>query len=334
MSSVAAEGSSNKVRPVRPLDGLGVEALIESVLTWDYTSSDARLRRLYDNNKTPAWNASTDIDWSLPVEFGSPLKPLASPGSEAFSDVLADLIEPSRWDAFRWEYQAWMVNQFLHGEQGALVAAARLVETMGDIDAKLYAAVQVSDEARHVEAYSRYVNEKLGVTYPVTSGLGALLQNIMTDSRWDMVYLGMQVIVEGLGLVGARIASTSFNDPVVKQISKNVARDEARHVAFGMVSLQGLYLELTTSELSDRDEFLCESLQLMSRRFLLEDLWPRVGVPTAKGMEYAKMSPAMVSFRHLLFHKVVQLLRQLGLLSERVRAVVLSEDMASARAIA
>ncbi|MBB2893349.1 ferritin-like domain-containing protein [Flexivirga oryzae] len=316
------------------LSGLDIQAMVGSVLNWDYSSKNERLRTLYERNKIAQWNVSTTIDWSIPVEFGSPLKVLESPGKGPFSEALARLIPRDRWDTFRWEYQAWMVNQFLHGEQGALVATGRLTETVPDVESKLYAAVQVSDEARHVEAYARYVNEKLRVTYPITPGLGSLLTNILQESRWDIVYLGMQVIVEGLALVATRIASTSFNDPIVRDISKYVARDEARHIAFGLLSLKGLYKDLTSAELADRDEFLAEALLLMSRRFLLEDVWLKMGVPVADGVDYAKNYPGMVAFRNLLFQKVVQILREVDLLTPRLRHLLVEQKLATPRAVA
>ena len=43
----------------------------------------------------------------------------------------------------------------MHGEQGALLCTAKIVETVPWIDAKYYAATQVMDEARHVEVFSR-----------------------------------------------------------------------------------------------------------------------------------------------------------------------------------
>ena len=67
-------------------------------------------------------------------------------------------------------------------------------------EGKQYGATQVMDEARHVEVYRRFIQEKLGHEYPVNRELKKLLDQILTDSRWDMKFLGMQIIVEGLAL--------------------------------------------------------------------------------------------------------------------------------------
>ena len=77
---------------------------------------------------------------------------------------------------------AFMLSQFLHGEQGALLATAKIVDTVPWAEAKFYAATQVTDEARHVEVYHRYLTEKLGVSYPIHPSLGTLLDEILTDS--------------------------------------------------------------------------------------------------------------------------------------------------------
>ena len=96
--------------------------------------------------------------------------------------------------------EAWRFSQFMHGEQGALICTAKIVQTVPDIDSKFYAATQVIDEARHVEVYSRYLHEKVQLVYPLNRNLESLLDDVISDSRWDMTYLGMQVLIEGLAL--------------------------------------------------------------------------------------------------------------------------------------
>src|SRR5438876_8811854 len=100
----------------------------------------------------------------------------------------------------RHHVQASQISQFMHGEQGALICASKIVQTVPDMDSKFYAATQVMDEARHVEAFSRYLNEKLDLAYPINVHLASLLDQTITDSRWDMTYLGMQVLIEGVAL--------------------------------------------------------------------------------------------------------------------------------------
>ncbi|NIR99385.1 MAG: ferritin, partial [Gammaproteobacteria bacterium] len=68
------------------------------------------------------------------------------------------------------------------------------------MDGKLYASSQVFDEARHVEVFARYAEEKLDELYPCTQNLFNLMQAITVESRWDFKFLGMQLIVEGLAI--------------------------------------------------------------------------------------------------------------------------------------
>jgi len=214
-----------------------------------------------------------------------------------------------------------MVSQFMHGEQGALVATARLVETVPDIDSKYYAANQVADEARHVEAYAKYINDKLGAehAYAISSPLESLLVDIMTEKRWDITYLGMQIMVEGLALAAFGMGNVLFRDDVIKQITDYVMKDEARHVAFGVLSLRDFIPELSSAELADREEFLLEATDLMYDRFLLEQVWERVGVDVEKGKAYAASNPLMIIFRQILFSKIVPNINKLGLMTPKVR---------------
>jgi hypothetical protein len=299
---------------------LSVTAAVNSILTWDYQTTDPRLRSLYERAKGGQWNAETDLDWSTQVHFGSPL-PDGSPFARASFEASPLGARGRRlWDTYRWEVQSWMVSQFLHGEQGALVVAARLVEAVPGIDAKYYAASQVIDEARHVEVFSRYLEEKVPVAYPVNAALRQLLEDILRDSRWDVTALGMQIMVEALAMAAFRLANSTFHDRLIRDITRLVARDEARHVSFGVLSLENLYRELTDAERADREELVLESASLMRRRFLLEDVWERLDVDAKEGMAYALDDQLMITYRQTIFTKVVTALARIGLMTERVTA--------------
>ena len=167
----------------------------------------------------------------------------------------------------------------MHGEQGALLCTARIVETVPWIDAKYYAATQVMDEARHVEVFAKYLDEKLSGHYPINAHLALLLDDILADSRWDMTYLGMQIMVEGLALAAFGFMHQMTTEPLLKQLLRYVMSDEARHVAFGVLSLQEYYKELTDAEMKDRQEFAFEAAVRMRDRFLQQEVWERMGVP-------------------------------------------------------
>jgi len=150
---------------------------------WDYDEGRDRLLSLYDKGKHKQWDAAERIDWSHVID---PDNPLAIPEETVpiyGSRIWAALGERDRGLVQR-HLTAWQFSQFLHGEQGALICASKIVQTVPDLDAKFYAATQVMDEARHVEAYSRYLREKLGLAYPINEHLKALLNDVIADSRW------------------------------------------------------------------------------------------------------------------------------------------------------
>ncbi len=80
------------------------------------------------------------------------------------------------------------------GSRAPLAVAARIIESVPDLDSRFYASTQVMDEARHVELFSRFIRDKIGMFYPVNNDLARLLSSTLTDSRWDLPYLGMQVL--------------------------------------------------------------------------------------------------------------------------------------------
>jgi P-aminobenzoate N-oxygenase AurF len=288
----------------------------ETRFVWDYAQSDGRLRALYERGKAAQWNATTDIDWTAGV--GTPGH-VGLLGLNLPLERNTSLVPPERWATFQWEFHSWMTSQFLHGEQGALLAAGRLVAMAPDLDAKFYAAAQAADEARHVEAYARYV-ELLGNSYPVNPALKRMLDTVVAESRWDIVFLGMQIIVEGLALAAFRLEYTRSFDPVIAQLTRLVAKDEARHVAFGLLALREVYGELTSREKTEREEFVKEAALLMSRRFRLAEIWQRLDVDVQAGANYALRDQKMIDFRRLMFTKVATSVAKVGLLTPGVRA--------------
>jgi ribonucleotide reductase beta subunit family protein with ferritin-like domain len=209
---------------------------------------------------------------------------------------------------------AWTLSQFMHGEQGALLCTAKIVDTVPWIDAKYYAATQVMDEARHVEVYSKYLKEKLEWEFPVNIHLRELLDDVVRDPRWDFTYLGMQIMVEGLALAAFGFQYQFSPDPLLKQITRYVMADEARHVAFGVLSLQEAYQELGAAELKERQEFCYEAAVRMRDRFLQQEVWEAMGMPVKECCEIMLHNPVQLEFRKVLFSKIVPNLKKLGLL--------------------
>jgi hypothetical protein len=290
--------------------------------TWDYEKgAKPRLDRLYEKAKTAQWNGRTDLPWEIEVDQERIviMNQQANPDSLRWSpqDVAGTALE--RWGDKEWlrlgvENQNWMLSQFMHGEQGALLCTAKIVETVPWIDAKYYAATQVIDEARHVEVFSRYLDDKLSGHYPINAHLGLLLDDIIGDRRWDMTYLGMQIMVEGLALAAFGFIHAITQEPLLKQMLRYVMADEARHVAFGVVSLQDYYGELTDAELRERQEFAFEAAVRMKDRMMMQEVWQRLEVPAEDVITIMKRAPDRDDFQVLLFSKIVPNLKKLGLL--------------------
>jgi hypothetical protein len=212
------------------------------------------------------------------------------------------------------ESNNWMLSQFMHGEQGALICTAKIVETVPWIDAKYYAATQVMDEARHVEVFAKYLDTKLSGHYPINAHLKLLLDDIVEDSRWDMTYLGMQIMVEGLALAAFGFMHQLTTEPLLKKLLRYVMSDEARHVAFGVLSLKEYYEGLTNSEIRERQEFAFEAAVRMRDRFLQQEVWDRLGVPVKDAVRLTLQSPMQGVFQQMLFSKIVPNTKKLGLL--------------------
>ena len=297
-----------------------VEDNAEAIFTWRYDKGErARLDRLYEKAKTSQWNGQTDLDWSIdvdPYNMLAPANPMEADYFSENSDSPLHKLNEKEWAELGVESLNWSLSQFMHGEQGALLCTAKIVETVPWIDAKYYAATQVVDEARHVEVFAQYLDQKMGgINYPCNTHLGLLLDDILEDSRWDMTYLGMQIMVEGLALAAFAFMHETTEEPLLKKLLRYVMSDEARHVAFGVLSLQEIYGELTVAELRERQEFAFEAALRMRDRFLRQEVWERIGVPVEDMVRHTLAMPEELQvFQRLLFSKIVPNCKKLGLL--------------------
>ena len=292
----------------------------DTLFTWDYEKgARPKLNRLYEKAKTAQWNGETDLPWDTPVDQEAVVvaNALNQGGLNPSVDLTGTPFETwgdREWIEFGVQSQNWTLSQFLHGEEGALLCTARIVENVPWIDAKYYAATQVMDEARHVEVFARYLDTKLSGHYPINAHLRLLLDDIIADSRWDMTYLGMQIMVEGLALAAFGFIHMLTTEPLLKQLLRYVMSDEARHVAFGVLSLQDYYRQLTAAELKERQEFAFEAAVRMRDRFLQQEVFDRMGVPVKDAIELVLQAPDRAAFQALLFSKIVPNSKKLGLL--------------------
>ena len=297
-----------------------VTANAEAIFTWDYEQTRAALHKLYEKAKTSQWNGSTDLPWDTDVDQEEVVKANQAANSYLYQegmDVAGTPFEnwgDKEWIDFGVQSQNWTLSQFMHGEQGALICTAQIVETVPWIDAKYYASTQVMDEARHVEVFARYLDTKLSGHYPINAHLKMLLDDIIADSRWDMTYLGMQIMVEGLALAAFGFMHQMTTEPLLKKLLRYVMSDEARHVAFGVLSLQEYYNELSASEIRERQEFAFEAAVRMRDRFLQQEVWERMGVDVKKAVKLVMQAPDREIFQSMLFSKIVPNCKKLGLL--------------------
>ncbi len=294
----------------------------DCIFTWDYEKGRRpALNKLYEKAKTAQWNGETDLPWDTEVDQEAVVIANAGAKDGGFMAGTVDLSGTvfEKWDEKQWiqlgvESQNWMLSQFMHGEQGALVCTAKIVETVPWIDAKYYASTQVMDEARHVEVFAKYLDTKLSGHYPINAHLKMLLDDIVEDSRWDMTYLGMQIMVEGLALAAFGFIHAMTQEPLLKQLLRYVMSDEARHVAFGVLSLKEYYDGLDAAAIRERQEFAFEAAVRMRDRFLQQEVWERLGIDSKEAVQAVMLSPERQVFQQMLFSKIVPNCKKLGLL--------------------
>jgi hypothetical protein len=313
VEDVLAAANTDVLSVLHPVEGGPT-----TMFTWDYARTRPALAKLYEKAKGAQWNVA-DLPWHLDVDQERMARSQAAlmGGFIGGADLSGSMF--ASWGDREWiglyiEAQNWMLSQFLHAEQGALICTAKIVESVPWIEAKYYAATQVMDEARHVEVFARYLDEKLCGHYPINTHLQALLDDIVADPRWDMTYLGMQVMLEGLALAAFGVIHQIVDEPLAKELLRRVMADEARHVAFGVLSLSEVYKGLGAAEIRERQEFAYEAAVRMRDRFLAQEVWERFGIPADQAAEVVGKTPERAMFQQMLFAKIVPNCRKLGLL--------------------
>jgi hypothetical protein len=301
---------------------------LRGAYSWDYQEQDNRIRKLYELGKQLNWNATIDVPWdSTPDCTDAP--PITDEMRQQYEEARKD--SPFRgfapYDALstdqviEWvrHQNCWSLSQFMHGEQGALLVASQLVSCAPTYTAKLYAASQTFDEARHVEVFSRYLKRKIGFRYPVSRSLKMLLDKVLTDPRWDLKFIGMQIIIEGLALAAFNSTKNNTADPLLKQIVHLVIRDEARHVTFGVNYLEEYIQTLSREAREERAQFAFEACAVMRERLIPTDVYRHFGFPVEEATAIAHGGLQRQEFRNLIFARVVPNLKRVGLLTDAIR---------------
>ena len=286
---------------------------------WDYTVADNRIKKLYELGKELNWNGSIDLNW----DYTHPAdKRIMEPDEELPHETLDaynDLTEEEKI-LFDRHSTAELMSQFLHGEQGALLVASQLASCAPTYNAKLYAASQTFDEARHVEVFNKYLQDKIGIHYPINPNLKLLLDKILTDERWDLKFIGMQIIIEGLALAAFQMLKAITKDPLLKQLLHYVVRDEARHVTFGINYLEDYLKTLSPEEIEDRAQFAYEACVISRDRLINTKSEQRfLKMTEEEAREFSLNTGSFELFRNFLFTRVMPNLKRIGLLTDSVR---------------
>lgn len=290
---------------------------------WTYPGDNPEMRALYTRAKTGQWNSDTTLAWSTSVDPYDPAKRLLPDGFLDFDalDALGPKLDKKERQRLIHDLTTWMLSQFLHGEQGALFAAAQVTEAVQFFDGKLYGATQVMDEGRHVEVFHRYLDTKMEKLYQVNDNLFTIIDALMRDSRWDMKFLGMQIMVEGLALGAFGTLYRQTQEPLLKQLLKYVIQDEARHVHYGVLALRDHMKQLSDAERCEREDWSFEVALLMRNRFIAYEVyeeWFEGIMPRAKWREFVTHTPGMHQFRQTMFSRLVPNLREIGLITPRL----------------
>jgi P-aminobenzoate N-oxygenase AurF len=234
-----------------------INATVPAVFTHDLEVKDQDMRGLYEKAKRDQWNASRDIEWSQEL----------NPDSGILPDGLIDIYGTKYWErlspAQRTElnrhFSAWRISQLMYGEEFAMLVCSQLVNILPNIDAKFFMSTQVVDEARHSEVLTRYLLEKVGVTYPLTSSLRNLFGRILEMPQWYLKTVGTQLVAETLAVSLFRMLEQHSQDPLISSICKRILADESRHMGFGMLSLPDQVGELSEPERREVEDFACEA---------------------------------------------------------------------------
>ena len=289
-----------------------------TTFVWEYEDGSLDLLKLYAKAKQQQWNAAERIDWSIELHPDNPIG-LQDQQIAIYGTPFWDRLPDKEKATVRLHMQAQVISQFLHAEQGALMAAARLVQAMPTFEGKFCAATQTMDEARHIEAFGRLVHEKLKLAYPPAPAFVTLLGQILNDRRWDMTCLGMQVLLEGLGVGAFARIRDNASSPLVASVYAYALQDEARHNAFGRMAMREYYADLSEAERDEREEFVVQTCDEMWQQFFQKQVWETLGIPAEAAAQAMESSVFLREVRSRIFRRVVPAVKDIGLWGRRTQ---------------
>jgi hypothetical protein len=302
---------------------LDVDVPIDLHWTWNYGSEVEELRSLYERGKRGQWNAETDVNWKTPLprnEWFLPKEDL-----QLLPTVLkAGGADDATCCQAAFDEFAYTMSQLLHGEQAALQLCGQLTNACPTMDAKFYAASQVADEARHVEVIAKLLERKVGTIYPIGGVLKVLLDKLLAAPTWKTKTLGMQTLFEGMAVGIFDLLQKGSTNPLVSDIIRRVKQDEARHAAFGILTMRRTVKDATPDEMVEMEDFafdILETLNANQQLDMLHELGPKYGLDPDGVAGMVLQSPEWAKFNSDVFmHTVIPNLARLGLITERTEA--------------
>jgi ferritin-like protein len=310
------------------MDRRVISGQMDTVFEFDYTVQAEDMRGLYEKAKRDQWNAARDIPWATPE----------TDDGRVLADELVDIYGSPLWDRLdertRVELNrritAWRLSVLLYGEQGAMLACSQLVDIVAGTDQKFFQATQVVDEARHNEVLERYIQGRLGgLHYPMPENERFLFDAILTDPRWYIKTIALQLVAETFAVSMFKMMSEAARDPVLGEVCRRILQDESRHMGFGMLALPAIIRDASDGERKEMEDFTCLAIEKVLTGFFPLEAYQDVGFSpaqidevrhyrrdTASRNDYA---PFRKYFRRDMHAAMVNNLARLGLLTERVR---------------
>jgi hypothetical protein len=299
---------------------LDVDVPLDLHWTWEYGSEVEELRALYERGKKGQWNAEEDLDWSIPVPRDEWFMP--QQGAALMPSILTQMgADEATCREAAWDETAHLFSQLLHGEQAALQLCGQLTNACPTMDAKWYAGSQVIDEVRHVEVFSKFLSRKMGVIHPIDPTLKVLLDKLLEAPTWKTKTLGMQCLFEGMAVGIMDLVARTNTNPLIKEMIHRVHQDEARHAAFGILTMRRVVQDSTPDEMNEMEDFAFNVLETLNANQQLDMM-------RLFGGKYQLDGQAVVQVMHSLpewpvinseayMHTVVPNLVRLGLITER-----------------
>ncbi len=318
--------------PLHPPQTDHVRVGLNAIYNWNYESEIDSIRSLYANALERQWISVRDLDWDRGIDQEAFSKTFSIAGIPLQKTEWWKHLDPDlKWKVAR-KSTAFLLSNFLHGEQGAMMVAAEMVNAVPHMDGKFYAATQTLDEARHVEVFSAYI-KLLDEVHPIMPSLKSILDKTIASESWIHKAVGMQIVVEGLALYVFRDMRRTTEEPLLKELLTYVSRDEARHCAYGVRYLSAIICQLDDATRTELEDFAFEASRLLidarsggSARQSIFEVWKQAGLDPIAALTEIRKERDLVSQSvegdgaqsGPVRGFVIPTLRALGLFSERL----------------